>query len=74
MPRLGLWSEAGVEVWDGNDDYCTKGDDLEPAKNGEMRSEEVSDEDVPLTNLEDGLRLLEEEPCKENVDVLQDLP
>lgn len=51
-----------------------KGDDLEPAKNGEMRSEEVSDEDVPLTNLEDGLRLLEEEPCKENVDVLQDLP
>ena len=37
-------------------------------------SGEVSEEDVPLPNLEDGLRLLEEEASTEEGDVLQDLP
>ena len=51
-----------------------RGDDVDPEKSKDEKSGGVSEEDVPLPNVEDGVRLLEEEASVEENDVLQDLP
>ena len=51
-----------------------RGENVDLEKEKDEKSGEVSEEDVPLPNLEDGMKLLEEEVSAEKSDVLQDLP